>query len=126
MTQQQQQCIYSHDFNNQHQHISIHVSIIKSTPIARKKIHQHICTYTYLIHQYHRHNNPTTIIKIINNITIIQHQNIIMTIIDIHIYIYIYIYINSSTSTLFQLNKSCNHTYSSKGHYTPYYDKHYI
>jgi len=69
---QQQQCIYSHDFNNQHQHISIHASIIKSTPITRKKIHQqHICTYTYIIHQHHRHNNPTTIIMIINNITIV-------------------------------------------------------
>jgi len=47
-----------------------------------------------------------------------------MTIIDI--YIYIYIYINSSTTTLFQLNKSCNYTYSSKGENTLYYDKHHI
>ena len=59
----QQQCICSHNLNNQHQHISLHAYTINSSPIARKKIHQqHICTYTYTIHQPH-YNSTTHIIS---------------------------------------------------------------
>jgi len=52
---------------NQHQHISIHAYTIKSSSIACKKIHQqHICIYTYIIHQHRHHNNLASIIMIIN------------------------------------------------------------
>jgi len=41
----QQQSIFSYNFNNLHQYISIHAYTNNSTPIACKKIHkQHICT----------------------------------------------------------------------------------
>jgi len=81
-----------------------------------RKIHQqHICTYTYIIHQHHHHSNSTTIIMIINKHHHNQHQNIITSIINIHI--------NINNITTNQQLHIISHS-SSKGENTPHYDEH--
>ena len=88
-----------------------------SPTFACKKIHQqHICTYTYIIHQHH-HNNSTSIIMIINEHHPTQHQNIITTIIKIHININ-----NIATNQKLHI---ISHN-SRKRENTPHHDKHHI
>jgi len=83
-----------------------------SPTFACKKVHQqHICTYTYIIHQRHHHNNSTCNIMIINKHHHNQHQNIIMSIIN-----------NITTNQQLHI---ISHN-SSKGEITPHYDKHHI
>jgi len=95
----------------------MHSPTISPTFACKKIYQQHICTYTYIIHQHHHHNNSTSIIMIINKHHPTQHQNIIMTIINIHINI-------NNIATNKQLHIISHN--SSKGENTPYNDNHHI
>ena len=70
---QQQQCICSNNFNNQHQQYMFtltiqHHCMYENSPTT----YMHIYIYN---HQQHHHNNSTTIIMIINKHHHNQHQN---------------------------------------------------